>query len=352
MALIHLPQVKWGSGTGRQVILKSDFDKIEQAVVETFALGQGPRLEYLDAAAVRVNATADCKARVMMGGFPSPLHPGQWVAGGLTDGRYRENAAPTDLALGASGALWGTEKPDQWYCIYALAGANDTSFALKAMPVMRVSSQSTQIISLRNCGDTAGIGYGFTANELVDAKILALSGASRGLLRPIAANNSDNSTGGTITYSGSALTLAAGDWFVVLPSTNFRYLGMVLNDAAGDLVPFFQEGGGWTSYQTPGLLSSGAVNGFTLVDLGLLTPPTARQFWGYAAAVAGYDLKLAVSYDGVNPALALHGSPPTLEFLGRRGAVPFGCRVLEGNRIYLTNDNTANQTVYLSGWRE
>jgi len=33
--------------------------------------------------------------------------------------------------------------------------------------------------------------------------------------------------GGTITYGGAALTLAQGDWAVVLPVTNFRYLGMV-----------------------------------------------------------------------------------------------------------------------------
>ena len=31
MSLIDLPQTKWGGGTGRQVILKGDFAKIEQA---------------------------------------------------------------------------------------------------------------------------------------------------------------------------------------------------------------------------------------------------------------------------------------------------------------------------------
>ena len=30
MSLIDLPQTKWGSGTGRQVILKGDFAKISR----------------------------------------------------------------------------------------------------------------------------------------------------------------------------------------------------------------------------------------------------------------------------------------------------------------------------------
>ena len=139
MALINLPQAKWGSVTGRQVILKGDFDKIEQAVLEAFQLPEAPGLEYVDSAKVRVNAGPDLKARVMMCGFPSPLHPGQWVNAGLTDGRYRENSGPATLDFAVSGSLWGMEKSDQWYGLYALAGPNDTSFALKAMPVMRVS---------------------------------------------------------------------------------------------------------------------------------------------------------------------------------------------------------------------
>ena len=73
MSLIQLPQTKWGSGTGRQVILKSDFAEIEQAVLEAFELTRAPGLEYVDSATVQVSATADCKARVMMSGFPSPL---------------------------------------------------------------------------------------------------------------------------------------------------------------------------------------------------------------------------------------------------------------------------------------
>ena len=351
MALINLPQAKWGSGTGRQVILKGDFDKIEQAVLESFEIGPAPSLEYVDSAKVRVDAGPDCRARVMMCGFPSPLHPGQLVDAGLADGRYRETSTPLVLDFAVSGSLWGTEKADQWYCLYALAGANDTSFSLKALPVMRVSSQATQVITFRNNGNTANLGYGFTANELVDGQILMLSGASRGAARLITANNDDNGTAGTITYGGSAFSLAQGDWFMVLPKTNFRYLGMVLNDASSNLVPFYQDGGGAT-YRTPRELLSGAVNGFTLMDLGLRVPPTARFLSGYAAALAGYDLKLAISYDGSSPALIIHGTPPTLEFQGVRGAVPFSCRLLEGNCLYVNNDNTANQTVKVTGWRE
>ena len=110
MALIHLPQSKWASGTGRQVILKADFDKIEQAVVESFELTHSPSLEYLSASQIQVNATADCQARVMLTGFPSPLHRGIMMDAGLSDGRYRENAEPATLDVAISGSLWGTEK--------------------------------------------------------------------------------------------------------------------------------------------------------------------------------------------------------------------------------------------------
>ena len=61
---------------------------------------------------------------------------------------------------------------------------------------------------------------------------------------------------------------------MVLPATNFRYLGMVFNDAGGNLVPFYQEGGR-TTYRSPRQLCSGAINGYTLMDLGLVAPPTA-----------------------------------------------------------------------------
>ena len=111
MGLIHLPQTKWGSGTGRQVILKSDFDKIEQGAAGEFRdLPAAPALEYVDGATLRVQATPDCKARVLLCGFPSPLHPGQWVDAGLSDGRYRENAAPVTLNFPTTGQPLGQRK--------------------------------------------------------------------------------------------------------------------------------------------------------------------------------------------------------------------------------------------------
>jgi hypothetical protein len=351
MSLIHLPQTKWGSGTGRQVILKGDFAEIEQAVLEAFEFTRGPALEFVDNATLRVNATPDCKARVMMCGFPSPLARGHWVDGGLSDGRYRENAAPANLNLATPGNLWGAEKPNQWYAVYALAGPNDIMFSLKAMPVIRVASQAGQVITLRDNPNGANIGYGFTANEFAGAGFLVLSGESRGLIRAITANNNDNTTAGTITYGGAVLNLAQGDWGLILPANNFRYLGMALNDASGNLVPFFQDAGR-TSYSSPRQLVSGPINGYTLLDLALVAPPTASGLEGYAAAAAGFDVKLAVSYDGSTPAFVVHGTPPAGNFQGVRGAFPFACRILDGGRVYLNNENTANQAVKITAWRE
>ncbi|MCX5892180.1 MAG: hypothetical protein NTW80_04275, partial [Deltaproteobacteria bacterium] len=226
-----------------------------------------------------------------------------------------------------AGSLWGTEKASQWYAVYALAGATDTIFTLKGMPVLRVASQSGQTISLRNTGNTAGIGYGWAANELVNGQLLVLSGASRGLARAVTGHNTDNGTGGSITYGGSALSLAQGDWLAVLPpNTNFRYLGMAFNDADGNLAPFFQDRG-QTTWRSPRQLISGAINGYTLTDLALVAPPTARQLLGLASAASGYDLKLAVSYDGSSPAMLLHGAPPPPISRGDGGPCPLrsGC---------------------------
>jgi len=351
MALIDLPQAKWHSGTGRQVILKGDFDKIEQAVVESFELAQSPALEYLSASQVQVNATADCQARVMLTGFPSPLHRGVLVDGGLSDGRYRENATPALLDMAVTGSLWGQELASQWYAVLAVAGAGDTTFRLKGMPAIRVSSQASQTITLRNNANTANIGYGFAANELVDSKILVLTGASRGLMRAITANNSDNGTAGTLTYGGSALSLAQGDWFVVLPKTNFRSLGMIFNDSSSNLAPFNQEGS-ICCFRTPRDLAQGAINGLTAFDLGLAAPPTARRLLGYIAATNGSDVKLAISYDGSNLALLLHITPPATAFQGVRGALAFSCLAPASHKLYLDNSNTAGQIVRLMGWEE
>ena len=67
--------------------------------------------------------------------------------------------APVTLNLATTS---GAEKSGQWYAVYALAGATDTIFSLKAMPVIRVASQDSQVITLRNNANGANIGYGFT----------------------------------------------------------------------------------------------------------------------------------------------------------------------------------------------
>ena len=350
MSLIHIPQSKWGSGTGRQVILKSDFDKVERAVLEAFDLAYCPDLQWVDATQVKLPATADCKARVMLCGFPSPLHRGLFVDGDLSDGKYREVSADAVMDFDTPSNLWGAEKASQWYAVYALAAAADTTFTLKTMPVMRFSSQVGQVITLRNNGNSGDIGYGLVTNELANAKLLVLSGASKGLVRLITANNNDNGTGGTLTYSGTALTLAQGDWLMVLPNTNFRYLGMIFNDAGSNLVRFYKDGPKivWNTFIE---IAAGAINGYTAKDLGLMVPPTARRLLGDAVATAGSDVKLGISYDGTNPALVINVPPPAA-FQSIRGAVPFECHLLDGNKIYLNNENTANQSVRAVGWEE
>ncbi|MDI6853147.1 MAG: hypothetical protein QME75_06020 [Deltaproteobacteria bacterium] len=351
MALIDLPQTKWGGGTGRQVILKRDFAAIEEALVESFAMGAGLSLEYTDQSQVRVNATANCKARVMLDGFPSPLHREARVDGGLSDGRYRENAAPETLDLETPGHLWGAEKSNQWYAVYAVAGSTEAIFSLKAMPLMRVSSQDAQTIYLRNNADDADIGYGFAVDELANAKILVLTGASRGEVRRIVGNNSDNGAGGTITYDGGTLSLTQGDWFVVLPKANFRYIGMILNDAAGNLVPFRQQGKNFV-YLAPRTLSSGALAGFVAVDPALAAPPTARVMEGFAAASNGAEIKLAISYNGSTPAIIVHGAPAAGAFQGMHGALPFRCQTPEDHQLFLDNGNSEDQVVKITGWEE
>lgn len=349
--LADIPQNKWGSGTGRQVILKSDFQKMEAAVVESFDLFYCPDLEFVDAVQVKVPATSDCRARLMMCGFPSPLHRGLFVNGGLSDGRYRENSSNAVLNFNNPSTYWGTEKSDQWYCVYAVAGANDAIFTLKGMPVMRFSSQEAQTVTLRNNGNSGNIGYGFMTNELTNAKLLVLSGVSQGQARPITANNNDNASAGAISYSGESLNLFQGDWFIVLPNTNYRYLGMVFNDNNGNLVSFHKVGARVT-WNTSREIVSGPLNGYLIQDLGLKVPPVARRLLGQAVAFNGYDVKLGLSYDGVNLALAVHSQPPTWDFQGVRGAMPFDCHLLDGGKIYFNNENTANQTVRAVGWEE
>ena len=215
---------------------------------------------------------------------------------------------------------------------------------------MRVASQAGQAITLRNNANGANIGYGWAANELAGASLLVLSGASRGLARPITANNTDNGTGGTITYGGATLTLAQGDWRHRAARHQFPLPGHDLQRChrqPGALLP----GRRFTTYESPRQFAAGPINGYTLTDLGWWRPPR-RPAGGLCHAASGYDVKLAVSYDGSTPALVVHCAPPATDFQGVRGAFPFACRVLDGGRVYLNNENTANQAVKITGWRE
>ena len=119
----------------------------------------------------------------MLSGFPSPLHRGALVDGGSPDGRYRENAAPAPLDLAVTRSLWGTEKASQWYAVLGRGGLGRHDFHAQGHAPDAGVSQAAQVITLRNNANTANIGYGLIANELVDGKILVLTGASRGLMR-------------------------------------------------------------------------------------------------------------------------------------------------------------------------
>ncbi len=116
-------------------------------------------------------------------------------------------------------------------------------------------------------------------------------------------------------------------------------------------LPFHQEGDA-TFYRTPRDLAQGAINGFTADGPGPGRTPYARRLFGYAAATNGSDVKLAVSYDGSNPALILHAAPPAAAFQGVRGALAFSCGKPVGHKLYLDNNNTPGQVVRLTGWEE
>jgi hypothetical protein len=238
-----VPNAKWQPGTGAQVILKEDMVAFEDAMLTQGTVRMQPYLVWVDAGTVRVEATADSPAAMQFTGIPNIISPVVQVSGGLSDGKTRTVTANVSCVL-ASGGLYGSEKSSQWYVVYALAGDSDTDFTLKAMPVMRVKSQAVQVISTGLLATPAtGIGYGFTTDELIDGMVYFLTGASRGLMRTILANNNNNTNAGTIEYSGAALTVAAGDWFVVFPpSTNFRMVGTFFNDSGGDIRPFERFG--------------------------------------------------------------------------------------------------------------
>src|SRR5574343_193065 len=240
--LDELPKAKWGT-SGKQPIIKQDFIDIETAILQLAGRqAYVPTLTRIDNTAVRATASNDMPLEVSMSGFPNVLHYGAMIGAGLVDGVTRTNTSNVDMDFDSPSTFWGTEKTNQWYAVYAIAGDNDSSFTLKGMPWMRVSSQSTLTIYLRNSYNTGNIGYGFTTNEFVGSKILMVTGNSKGLIRTISANNNDNGTGGSVTYTGSALSVSQGDWFIILPNTNFRWLFDIFNDWAGHIQNFKRVG--------------------------------------------------------------------------------------------------------------
>jgi hypothetical protein len=177
----------------------------------------------------------------MLRGFPDVLHPGAWLTGGITDGIYRAITSPVSCVLGTSGQQWGNLKASNWYAILAIAAGGATAFTLKAMPYLRVLSQQYNanygwVINLgTNLNPASGIGYGFNASELANGAIYVLTGAAAGLMQTITWNNTDNGTGGQIAYADGELSLSQGDWFIVLPPTNFNRLADVYSNTSSQI---------------------------------------------------------------------------------------------------------------------
>ena len=231
------------SGSGNIGAKKSDMTNLSLGLAQLAQVGlRTPPLVWVSDTQVQVTACSDSPAGVMMAGFPNALNPAHFITG-ASDGWFRRNTTALTLDISSSTYRWGSEKSSQWYAVFALAGDSDASFTGKLMPWMRVKSEAVQVISLGSLWwPSAGIGYGFTTDELAGYGLYMISGSSAGQLRTISANNNDNGTGGTITYSGSSLSLAQGDWFIVLPHTNFRWLGDVLNNSSGNIEEFKQRG--------------------------------------------------------------------------------------------------------------
>jgi hypothetical protein len=310
--LDDLVKAKWWE-TGKQPILKADHQDVELAILQVAGRRSNPGLVWVSASSVRVLANADSPARCLMAGFPDVLHPSDRpVDAGLTDGGQRINTANTTMDFATASNLWGTEKAYQWYALMAIAADVDTEFTLKAMPWLRVSSQVTQTITLGGYNTTAKtgvtpIGYGFATDELVGYKIYFVSGGNKGIIRTVSANNNNNTTGGTITYSGAALSVTAGDWFILLPSdVNFRWIGDIYNDASSNIVKFFQSGGRvdldvGLPYTCPGNESAHTL---TTIDGAVLYPPMAR--WAGIVPTSPNTINPNTT---VNPWLALQPVP-------------------------------------------
>lgn len=246
------PNPKWGPGTGRQVICKDDFAVLERAIMTQGQNRLHPPLVYIDDTTVCVKASPDSPAYMAFDGVPNIFNPVAQVHSGLCDEKIRGIVADVNCNFAIAGGLWGdhTEKESQWYAVYAIAADLDSDFTLSALPFCRAKSEASGVITLRNNADGADIGYGFETDALAGGKIYMITGAEKGKIRTILANNNtdSDSVGATITYDEAEgeLTLTQGDWFMILPpATNFRWVGDIFNDttgAIGDLVQFIQDG--------------------------------------------------------------------------------------------------------------
>jgi hypothetical protein len=264
-----------------------------------------PNLVWVSTTVVKVVAAPETPARVLMSGFPNVLNPGQFVTTSYNDSEYYAATADTSLTFPTN--IWGDtavarEKADQWYAVYAIPAA--TAYILKAMPIMRYASQASQVISLsKNIAPYTGIGYGFTTDELVGGSLYIISGTSAGLVRTITANNNNNAVGGTITYSGTALTMTAGDWFIVLPPVNFRFIGTVYNNAAGNIDRFYKAGNVVTWY------APGAYYGASgIVEEVPCMCPLAKKFSVRAVSSVSVNTSFLIGHPGVPGPSGPYGS--------------------------------------------
>ena len=78
--LKDLPQSRWGSGTGRQPILKGDYAKIEAAIFQSFGIMAAPTIEWVDTTEIKVPATVDSPITTAPA-EPSPMAapPSPWL---------------------------------------------------------------------------------------------------------------------------------------------------------------------------------------------------------------------------------------------------------------------------------
>lgn len=223
--------------------LNSDVITIIDAIMESAGGQSGSTcgLKWDDADIVRVRASSDNPARVIMCGVPNPY--GGLAAGSMNDNALRQVTADVTLDMTSAASRWGSRKTLCWYQVLAIAGDDQEDFDLKAMPYGRVKTDAAGVISLGSQAvPSNGIGYGFTTDELVGGQILILTGSSQGQLRTIAGNNNDDATGGVITYAPGDLALSQSDWFAIMPPTNHRWLLDVFNDTSDDLAQFIQDG--------------------------------------------------------------------------------------------------------------